>query len=298
MKKLLNIDGGGVKIYFSLLILKYIENKTNKKIIDLFDFFAGVSSSSIVLSGLLISYTIDEVIINIKNLSKNIFYRSTFYTLRSGFGLLQPKYPDIYIDKELINYSKNYKLKEIEKPLIILSYDLISNKPIYFKSYDIDNDYLVWQIIRGSISVPYYFVPYELDNKLLIDGGIVVNNLTELIITNAINYFGELETYFQLSIGCGYKLNKLKNIPSGLLSWSNLLLDTISKASSEYQLDNITNLKNIENIKYFYRLDVELDEVIELDNCYAFDKIDIIFSKWLKENNSQLDIICNELINI
>ena len=40
MKKLLNIDGGGVRVYMSLLLLDYIETRTNKKIVDLFDYFA------------------------------------------------------------------------------------------------------------------------------------------------------------------------------------------------------------------------------------------------------------------
>ena len=39
MKKLLNIDGGGVRVYLSLVILDYIEIKTGKKIVDIFDYF-------------------------------------------------------------------------------------------------------------------------------------------------------------------------------------------------------------------------------------------------------------------
>ena len=58
MKRLLNIDGGGVRVYFPLLILDYIEQKTGKNILDLFDYYAGVSASSIILSGLLTKYSV------------------------------------------------------------------------------------------------------------------------------------------------------------------------------------------------------------------------------------------------
>ena len=44
MKRLLNIDGGGVRVYFPLLILDYIEQRTGKKILDLFDFCLKISS--------------------------------------------------------------------------------------------------------------------------------------------------------------------------------------------------------------------------------------------------------------
>ena len=62
MKKLLNIDGGGVRVYFSILILNYIEEKTGKEIIDLFDYYSGVSASSILLSALLTKYKLKDII--------------------------------------------------------------------------------------------------------------------------------------------------------------------------------------------------------------------------------------------
>jgi patatin-like phospholipase/acyl hydrolase len=81
MKKLLNIDGGGVRVYFPLLILNYIEKKTNKKIIDLFDFYSGVSASSIILAGLLTNYSVEEIIKKFKTLSAQIFYKSYLYSI-------------------------------------------------------------------------------------------------------------------------------------------------------------------------------------------------------------------------
>ena len=51
MKKLLNIDGGGVRVYFSLLILNYIEMKTNKnqKLIIIFCTVVGIDDKSVYL---------------------------------------------------------------------------------------------------------------------------------------------------------------------------------------------------------------------------------------------------------
>lgn len=299
MKKLLNIDGGGVKVYLTLHVLKYIEKKTNKKIIDLFDFFSGVSVSSLILSFLLLSYSVDELIIFIKKMSRNIFYRSNFYTLVSAFGILRSKYLDSNIDTELKNFLDNKKFSEIDKPLLILTYDLNSNKPIYYKNYeDINNDIPLWKIIRGSISAPSYFKPFALDDKILIDGGIVSNNLSDLIINEAINYYDENEIFYQLSLGTGLYLPKNKRSPSGLLYWSNLILDTIFNASSEYQLDLLKNQNKIDNLKYFHRLNFILDEPIELDDYTAFDKMDLIFNKWLDNNSTILDKICDELLSI
>ena len=298
MKKLLNIDGGGVKVYLTLHILKYIENKTNKKIIDLFDFFAGVSVSSLIISCLLLNYSIDELILIIKNISKNIFSRSNYYIITSLFGLIKSKYSDYNINIELNNYIKDNKLINLKKPILILTYDLIKNMPIYYKSYDENNqDILLWEIIRGSVSAPTYFQPYQLDDKLLIDGGIVANNLSELIIIEANNYFKN-ELFYQLSLGTGIYLPKIKSIPNGLFSWSNLIIDTIFNASSEYQLDLLHKENKKENLKYFHRLNFILEEIIELDDYLSFEKMDIIFEKWLDNNKIYLDNICDELLSL
>ena len=112
MKRLLNIDGGGVRVYFPLLILDYIEQKTGKNILDLFDYYSGVSASSIVLSGLLTKYSVKELLKIFKELSKTIFYRSYYYIIKSGFGIFNSKYTDYYINQEFEIYLKDLKLSD------------------------------------------------------------------------------------------------------------------------------------------------------------------------------------------
>lgn len=296
MKKLLNIDGGGVRVYFSLLILKYIEKKTNKKITDIFDFYSGVSASAIILSGLLTKYSIDEMLNLFKDISYNIFYRSYYYTFTSGFGIFNSKYPESNINNELQKLLGEHKMNDIIKPLTLLSYDLHTNKPVYFQSYnnDISNNDL-WKIVRGSASAPTYFSPFNLDDMTLIDGGVVTNNLSEIIFLNALDYFGKDEEFFQLSVGTGTYNYKFTQPPSGLWSWGGPIIDIFFLASSKYEMTALKNISKYENLKQFHRIDIELEEDITLDDCYAFDKMDLIFEIWLEKNKDYLDKICLEL---
>jgi len=294
MKKLLNIDGGGVRVYFPLLILKYIETKTGKKIIDLFDFFSGVSASSIILSGLLTNYTIDEIIIKFKTLSTQIFYKSYTYTLTSGFGLFNSKYPDYWINLEFQNLYNDLMISHIKKPLIILTYDLESSKPKCFHSYkETDHEYKLWEVVRGSTAAPTYFPAHKLGDYTLIDGGVVANNMSEVIFTHALDHFGNDDDFLQLSIGTGYLNTKLKTPPTGLWSWSGPIFDVMFTASSLNDMNNLKKIGKFEKLKHFYRLDIDLDEHITLDDYTAFDKMDKIFEKWLLNNSCQLDLICN-----
>lgn len=290
MKKILNIDGGGVRVYFPLLILDYIEQKTGKKIIDLFDYFSGVSSSSIVLSGLLTKYSVKELLILFKNLSKVIFYRSYYYIIKSGFGLFNSKYTDNYINEALKYYFGDLKLSDVKKPLTILSYDLQESKSICFDTYNFSNDYKLWEVIRGSTSAPTYYPPYKLDSYLLVDGGIVTNNLSELNYTKSISYFGKEKEFLQLSLGTGcYKPQKPQK--SGLLSWINFN-SISSNAASSFETIELKNLL-LNNLKYFYRLEIDLDNDIMLDDYNSFEQMEQIFNKWLENNKTTLDTICN-----
>lgn len=299
MKRLLNIDGGGIRIYFSLLILKYIENKTNRKIIDIFDYFAGVSASSIVLAGLLTRYSVDDMITTFKDIAKKIFYKSYYYSLTSGFGIFNSKYPDYYINEEFKKVFEDMQLSDVKKPLSILTYDLETNKPVSFHSYKCtdtsNNNYKLWELVRSSTAAPTYFPPYILDKYTLIDGGVVTNNLSEYIFINALEYFGANEEFYQLSIGTGTYIRKFETLPCGLWSWSGSIMDVLFSATSNYEMSTLNKISHFEKLKKYDRVDIELIEPIVLDDYTSFDKMDTIFNMWINIYHVDLDKICSEL---
>lgn len=317
MKKLLNIDGGGVRVYLPLLILNYIEKKTNKRILDLFDYFSGVSASSIILSGLLIEHNVESLIKIFKELAPKIFYKSYYYSLSSTFGMTNSKYPDYYINQELEKIFGTKKISELSKPFTILSYDLNKIKPIQFHSHkkhhhsehimgsselnqDVQHlehkDYELWKIIRASTAAPTYFPPMQLDNLLLVDGGVVVNNLSELIFINALEQWGAHQDYYQLSLGSGFFNKKHDGKLLGIISWSTKILDVLFAASSAYETMATKKLSKIQNLKQFHRINIELDKDIGLDDYTTFGLMDKIFESWLANNKELLDKICDELL--
>jgi patatin-like phospholipase/acyl hydrolase len=299
MKKLLNIDGGGVRVYMSLLLLDYIETRTNKKIVDLFDYFAGVSASSIILAGLLTKYTVKEMLLLFKEITNKIFYRSYYHILKSGFGMFDSKYTDYYINIELQKLFENTKISDIKKPLSIISYDINTSKSISFYSYK-NSDLMLWEIIRGSTAAPTYFPSYKTDNYNLIDGGVVANNLSELIFIDAMEHFGKDEEYIQVSIGTGIFNNNIKETPSGLWSWSSAIVDTFFRASSSNMMISLEKISQIENLKFFHRLDFpevgNLPYELKLDDILSFDTMDMIFLEWLDKNSEYIIMVCNDLV--
>lgn len=295
MKKLLNIDGGGVKVFFSLLVLQYIEKKTKKNIIDLFDYFAGVSASSIILGSLLTHYTIDENIELFQSTVKYIFNRSYCETITSLNGLLYSKYSNYHIETKLQELFNNIKLKDMKKPLSILTYDLSTHTPINFSSHDVHtNNIKLWKVIRGTTAAPVLFPPFENKEHILIDGAIIANNLSDYAYQHAKQYFGNDEQILQVSIGSGIFLKKIDYIPSGLYSWFNFL-STLFTISSNYKMSSF-NSYTLLNKPFFYRLDFILDNDINLDDYNSFHIIRNIFDKWIINNEDYMDKLCCELL--
>ena len=302
MKKLLNIDGGGVRVYLSLLILQYIEDKTNKNILEIFDYFAGVSASSIILSGLLTKYTVRQMILLFKEIAQKIFYRSYYHMITSGFGIFDNKYSEDAINLELQLLLAGYKLQDTIKPLSILTYNLSSSKPKCFYSYDkpikntTDLDgYDLWKVVRASAAAPTYFTPMTIDMEHFIDGGVVTNNLSEMTFIDSLNYFGSDEKFCQISIGTGVYNPKYTYLPSGIWSWSGRIVDVFFDATSNYEMITLNKLSKFENLD-FNRIDIELDREILLDDCNAFDKMDTIFSLWVECHQEYLNDIIQKLL--
>ena len=52
MKKILSIDGGGIRGIIPATILSYIEDKTQKPIANCFDLIAGTSTGGIIALGI------------------------------------------------------------------------------------------------------------------------------------------------------------------------------------------------------------------------------------------------------
>jgi len=298
MKKLLNIDGGGVRVYWSLLVLEYIENKTGKQIIDLFDYFSGVSASSIVMGCLLTKYSVKELINMFESISRKMFYRSWCDVFTSFNGLLYSKYSHYYIEQEFKKIFGDIRLNQVKKPLTILSYDLQSHTPVSFESWTSPNSNIkLWKAIRGSTAAPTFFPPLVHDDFMLIDGGIISNNLSDFTYQGAKTFYGPEEKFLHVSIGTGRYLPKITYKPSGLWAWSGLF-GALFSASSNYRMCKLLTRPKIPNQPGFYRFDFILNTDIILDDCSSFEKIKEIFTGWLICNKSQLDQVCDELVGL
>jgi predicted acylesterase/phospholipase RssA len=177
-KRILALDGGGLRGILTLGILERIEDELRQRhgndaafrLADYFDLIAGTSTGAIIAATLAIGWSVEQIRKKYMELGSRVFQRSL---LRQG--LLRAKYDERRLIEELqAVYGAETTLggKELLTGLLIVIKRLdsgspwpVSNNPNgkYFHSRPggtIGNgDYKLWQAVRASTAAPDYFDP-------------------------------------------------------------------------------------------------------------------------------------------
>lgn len=177
-KRILALDGGGLRGFISIGILRDIErilrkrhnNDPNFRLGHYFDLIAGTSTGAIISAGLSLGMTVDEIHGHYLSLGGYLFKRSL---LRKGF--LRAKFDSEAVREGLIGVFGERQLdsEDFLTGLLIVTKRLdtgsmwpITNNPKsrYFdggsQSTTIPNrHYPLWQVVRASTAAPHFFDP-------------------------------------------------------------------------------------------------------------------------------------------
>ena len=133
--RVLTLDGGGIRGVIPATVLAEIEQRTGKRIAEMFDLIAGTSTGGILALALTAPapadpnkprYAAEELVSLYADKGKLIFSRSFGYKLITLFGLFGSKYAVRGLDKTLHTYFADSRLKEAVAEVLITSYDLES----------------------------------------------------------------------------------------------------------------------------------------------------------------------------
>jgi len=179
-KRILAIDGGGLRGIFSLQLLKRIEDILKARYGDdfrlghYFDLFSGTSTGSVIAASLALGMTVDEVIQRYEDLGHRVF-KKTFFRR----GAIRAKYDKNKLVEALKNTfgedaPGDYRVmgsEAIQSGLMVMTKRRdtgspwpISNNPqgAYFagdpdKDYIPNKDYPLWSVVRASTAAPAFF---------------------------------------------------------------------------------------------------------------------------------------------
>jgi len=216
MKKILSIDGGGIRGIIPGMILVALEEKLKVKtgnpgaaIVDFFDFFAGTSTGGILTCLLLCPskedplrprFSAKEALDLYLKYGSDIFKMGFFKRVASDLGITSERYDSTTLEKVLEKYFNHTKLSELIKPCIISAYNIELRKTHFFRQQTAISrgdvrDFYLKDVCRATSAAPTYFSVAEIYSIAgtrypLLDGGVFATNpaLSGLVeVTKAFN---------------------------------------------------------------------------------------------------------------
>uniref|UniRef100_A0A1I7TDC3 PNPLA domain-containing protein n=1 Tax=Caenorhabditis tropicalis TaxID=1561998 RepID=A0A1I7TDC3_9PELO len=180
------LDGGGMRGLVSVVCLLYASRRLlgDESLPNLFDWFIGTSTGSMLALSMVNKKTISECFFQYWDMKSQIFLRgSTVKRLLGDQVSVQTK----NIDKVLEECFPTETLQSCSTRLTIPALD-ISTAPArlhVFRNYSFtkpfgvslneDQDVLFREAARASSAAPTYFEPFIYGNKVLVDGSFVAN---------------------------------------------------------------------------------------------------------------------------
>lgn len=184
--KVLSLCGGGTSGYMTACFLSLIEKEIGKKIQDIFDFYAGTSTGSLVCGSLLVGKTPEEI----KELYKNFHYE--IFGSKKSFivSLFKPMFNKEKFAKICNDTFGDIKLHDINKFFMAISLKLNKPelKPKFWKNWDaMDMDIRLSDCVIASASFPTGFVPHEIEGNHYYDGGLSANDPSLCALADAVS---------------------------------------------------------------------------------------------------------------
>ena len=261
MKRVLSIDGGGIRGIIPAIICKYIEEELleRRSISSLFDLIAGTSTGGILALGL-----VRDTAVNAADLVK--FYeikgpRIFSHPANAFVQMASPKYQHTRLDMALAEVFGNADFSGAHRRVLVTAYDVQLRRPRVFDSGK-DRDLSMVEVALATSAAPTYFRPVKIANEVFVDGGVVANNPSSLAYAHARKLWPS-EEILLLSLGTGTLSRPLleEDIRKwGEMKWARPVIDCFMDGGSQITHDCLQKMTNPE---HYLRLQGGLSELTE-----------------------------------
>lgn len=318
-KRVLSIDGGGIRGIIPLTVLAKLEEQTGKRISELFDFVTGTSTGGVIALALSApnesgkpKYSAAELLQLYEKHGKDVFSRSLSYKIKTLWGLLGSKYPAQNIKDTIYRYIGDLTLDQVLTDVMVTSYDLENRTPFFFKSTKAKEDpkqnFKMFDAGVATGSPPAYFNPARVqipgteDYLTLVDGGVFANNPAMSGYVEIKKLFPNEDVLF-VSLGTGQSSTPIHYDSVcnwGIARWALPILSVVFDGISDnvdYQLMKL--LPQVNGADRYYRFQMELPkENDSMDNASDenIEALKRLGRKLVDDNQQRIGELSDELV--
>lgn len=223
-RRVLALDGGGIKGVFAAAFLETIEDTTGKRIAEHFDLIAGTSTGGIIALGLGLGMSAREITQFYVNDGPRIFNQHNPLDAHGSITKLKgwlcgrknasrqfiaPKYDTAELRKALERAFQSKQLGDSSVRLIVPAYHADKEDVYVFKTRHHPRLQVDWKesavnVALATAAAPTYFQAHPMPNGApLIDGGIWANNPAGLAAVEARSVLGwKDDDLYIIRLGC------------------------------------------------------------------------------------------------
>lgn len=205
MRRILTIDGGGIKGVFPAAFLAEIEDRIGQPIADYFDLIAGTSTGGIIAIGLGLGLTAGELLQHYKEFGAAIFPSRATSGLRR---LVRAKYSLAPLREAIDDAFGDRLLGHSHKRLLVPALNLAAERVYIYKtahSAKLVRDYKVpaVEVALATVAAPTYFPVHLSADGAYVDGSLWARNPLALAVVEAIGVLDwPRDEVRVLSLGC------------------------------------------------------------------------------------------------
>jgi hypothetical protein len=262
MKKILCIDGGGVKGAFPASFLATIEEQVGGSVADYFDLIVGTSTGGIIALGLGLGLSAREVLGFYEDWGPRIFARPRRTSI---WGLARSLYDNDVLLQALQSVFGERRLGDSRVRLVIPSLNLQTGEVHLYKTahhprFELDYKVPVVEIACATSAAPTYFPTFRSTAGVPhVDGGVWANNPIAVAAVEALTildwHAGDVRI---LSLGCTrtpLDVGIGRRVALGRGYWAFKMVDVFMTAQSQSALGMAQHLLGKE---YIVRIDPQL----------------------------------------
>lgn len=332
MKKILSIDGGGIRGIIPGMLLAALERRLKRvsgnpdaAIVDYFDFFAGTSTGGILTCLLLCpnerdplrpKFSAKEALDLYVAHGSDIFKAGFFRRLIAKFGLTSERYPSSTLEHVLQTYFGDTKLSQLLKPCIVTAYNIELRKTHFFRQQTAivrgdPRDFYLRDVCRATSAAPTYFSVAEIYSMSgtrypLLDGGVFAPNPSMSALVEVTKAFNEtkIDDISILSLGTGrsrkaYDYEHFKK--SRAVSIGPALIDIMMSGAAESSDFFLQQLyKSVGNERQYVRIEPSnlhsIREELDAASHSNIQKLIALGDRMVSENDDLINRMVTQLI--
>jgi patatin-like phospholipase/acyl hydrolase len=272
MRRILAIDGGGIRGLIPAALLASLERATREHAREHFDFLAGTSTGAILAAAVAADFTGDRLVGLYRTRGPELFRRTPVLTLLrrvvSGHMYDVGRLRAVIADE--LGERASWRINDVPADVMVTAKGLDDGHQWYFvkdrpgREPGRTGGLSLVDCVTASAAAPTYFGPWNVAPLgLLVDGGVgVAGNPTYQACVEAFDYTDDYrpEQTIVVSLGTGRFLERRR--PTWLWTWVEWVLSEMFRSPGEQQTELVQ--RHYPGAR-FYRIDVRLPRDFPLD---------------------------------